>query len=425
MHTLLFYEPGHFHAALCLRISNSRVSEDVHLYARQGPELEAFLSLVQAFNQRADAPTRWRVHVHESSDLLAALIDERRGDAVILAGRNDGKLETIARLHEAGLPVLADKPWLTDASALPHLDTVTSGGPLAMDIMTGRYGALARVRRLIVAREQLFGGFVTDHAEGFAIEIGSKHHLYKIVNGRPLRRPAWYYDVAVQGDGMVDIHSHMIDQVQWLVAGEVELDYERDFRLTTARRWQTPVPLDLYRESTGEAAFPASVEDAVSDDVLALSCNGAIEHALLGVSARQHAEWSQREPEGGGDLQSNVVRGRRVSVQMRHGPETGFAPELHVVPAPGEDVRVELEAAVDDWQEAFPGIGLEPSSIGFRLTWPAGLDGGHETHFALMLDEFLDYLDAGVWPAALLPRIRSRYTLLARARELSLQGPNV
>ena len=40
MHTLLFYEPGHFHAALTLRSRNHRVARDVHVYAHPGPDRE-------------------------------------------------------------------------------------------------------------------------------------------------------------------------------------------------------------------------------------------------------------------------------------------------------------------------------------------------------------------------------------------------
>ena len=38
----------------------------------------------------------------------------------------------------------------------------------------------------------------------------------KVVNGAPLRRPPWYYDVGVQGDGLVDVHSHLVDQARLL-----------------------------------------------------------------------------------------------------------------------------------------------------------------------------------------------------------------
>jgi hypothetical protein len=52
---------------------------------------------------------------------------------------------------------------------------------------------------------------------------------------------------------------------------------------------------------------------------------------------------------------------------------------------------------------------------------PPGLDQGHESHFALALNAFLDHLDRGVWPEALRARLRMRYTLLAQARDLALR----
>ena len=53
-----FYEPGHFHAALTLRTPNPRLAPDIHVYATPGPERDAFLTLVEHFNTRADCPTR-------------------------------------------------------------------------------------------------------------------------------------------------------------------------------------------------------------------------------------------------------------------------------------------------------------------------------------------------------------------------------
>ncbi len=44
MHTLSFYDPGHFHAALTLRSENPRVATDPHLYALPGPDREDFLA---------------------------------------------------------------------------------------------------------------------------------------------------------------------------------------------------------------------------------------------------------------------------------------------------------------------------------------------------------------------------------------------
>jgi len=55
------------------------------------------------------------------------------------------------------------------------------------------------------------------------------------------------------------------------------------------------------------------------------------------------------------------------------------------------------------------------------LVLPPALEQGHESHFALVLNAFLDHLDHGAWPEALPARIRMHYTLLARARELALR----
>jgi predicted dehydrogenase len=419
VHTLLFYEPAHFHAALTLRNENPRVATEVHLYARPGAGRTGFLDLVDAFNARETNPTRWRVRVHQADDPLDRLIEDRNGDIVVLAGRNSEKLAIIARLHASGFNVLADKPWLTSSAALPDLHRVTEASPLAMDIMTERHDVLARLRRRVVSTPQLFGDFARD-SERPAIEIASVHHLYKVVNGQPLRRPWWYYDVAIQGDGLVDIQSHLTDQVQWMVMGDEPGEFARDIELHAARRWTTPVSLALYRESTGQAEFPEALHAFISDGVLALPCNAEIDYSIKGVRVRQRAEWGQREPSGSGDLHPCVIRGTRCKLLVRHGPETGYTAELHLEPVAGTDVEAALEDAIAEWQSDLPGLGMRPADKGFKFTIPDALHSTHESHFAMVLENFLDYVDKGHWPVWLTRGIRTRYELLARSRELAL-----
>jgi hypothetical protein len=79
-----------------------------------GPDLENFLRMVRSFNQRADDPTRWKLHVYCAKDPLQRLRSERRGDVVIIAGKNDSKMASIHSLHADGFFVLGDKPWLID-----------------------------------------------------------------------------------------------------------------------------------------------------------------------------------------------------------------------------------------------------------------------------------------------------------------------
>jgi len=216
-HTLSIHDPGHFHAALLLSQASHRVAPTVHVYAPPGPEVEKFIALIERFNQRAEAPTDWRLDCHIGPDSLEAMIAERPGDIVILAGRNGLRLPLMHRLHDEGFHILADKPWLTDGADLPHLEAITAGPPLAMDIMTDRHGALARLRNNVIATPSVFGAL--DGGEELpALEFTSRHHLLKLVDGRPLQRPPWFYDSNMQGDGLVDIQSHYVDQAQWIVA---------------------------------------------------------------------------------------------------------------------------------------------------------------------------------------------------------------
>ena len=423
MHTLLFLDPGHFHAALLLARAEPRVDPDIHVYAPAGPDRDAFLRLVDTFNARAQTPTRWRVHRHDAADrdtALAALIAERRGAVAVVAGRNGPKLESVARLHDAGFWVLADKPWLTGAAALPALTRACTGAPLAADIMPDRHELLARLRKRVVDTAELFGDFTEDDAQGPAIALGSTHHLCKLVNGKPLRRPAWYYDVGEQGDGMVDVQAHLTDQAQWLIDGHRRDETDPEVRIESARRWTTPVPLDLYRESTGESCFPRALAPWIEDGVLHYPCNGEIRYRLHGVSVHQVADWGQREPAGGGDLHSACLRGTRAVLTVRHGPDTAFVPQVHLSPRPGVTLDQALRERVAQWQPEFPGLGIEETGDGFRFTAPPSLHSSHESHFALALAEFLDCVDTGRWPAGLQDRIRTRYRLLAEAHELAV-----
>src|SRR5256886_16118510 len=139
MHTLLFLDPGHFHAALTLRVPQARAADEVFVYAREGAELRDLLALVERFNRRSPHPTRWRPVVTTSDDPLERLVAERRGDAVILAGKNGGKARTIRRLHESGFHVLADKPWLVEPAGPQRVRGSLEGWPLGAGILTGGY----------------------------------------------------------------------------------------------------------------------------------------------------------------------------------------------------------------------------------------------------------------------------------------------
>jgi predicted dehydrogenase len=416
-HTLLVLDPGHFHAALSLRKPHPRLDDHVYVYGQDGPDLDAFLRLVSSFNTRPSDPTRWQLDVYRGSDPLGRLLAERRGDVAIVAGRNDTKMRAIARLHQAGFAVLGDKPWLIDAAELPLLQATVSGPPLAMDIMTERHEITNRLQRALIRRPEVFGAFRRDGAEP-ALHLRSVHHLYKLVNGQPLVRPAWYFDLAVQGEGMTDVNTHLVDLAQWMVGGESAVDYARDVELAGARQWPTEVPLERFAQITGLPAFPDALRAHVHGDTLHYLCNAALSCRLRGVPVTLEAIWDLAIPDGGGDTHYAIARGSRADVVIEQGPHTRFVPELFVRPAAAGavDGRV-LAEVVATLQEIYPGIAVEPDGAAFRITIPSALRTTHEQHFAAVLDAFLGLLDSGTAPAEIGPELVAKYTLLVRGKE--------
>jgi predicted dehydrogenase len=409
MHSLLFLDPGHFHAALTLRVPQARAADEIFVYAYEGAELRDFLALVERFNCRAPNPTRWHPVVTTSDDPLARLVDERRGDVVVLAGRNGSKARTIRRLHESGFHVLADKPWLVEPADLEHVRASLEGWPLAADIMTARHDAAAGLVKRLVGVPTLFGTFGED---GPAIEQDSVHYLEKLVDGAPLRRPWWYFDVRVQGSGPVDIPTHLVDQAQWLVDDDAAAPV-----LLSARAWPTRVPAETFRRITGESGFPRELEPFVDGDTLSYRCNAELVYQIGRVTARAATRWDLSASPGSGDTAHSTAHGTRADVRLEQSARTNFRRRVFVEPRTDvASIAHALHETVAAWQAELPGIEVVRAGPEmFEVTVPPPLDSGHETHFAPVLDEFLTIVDAKRWPSALAKRTLGKYTLLADA----------
>src|SRR5262249_9399064 len=178
----------------------------------------------------------------------------------------------------------------------------------------------------LVGRRELFGDFSPDAP---AIELANVHHLEKLVDGAPLRRPAWYFDVRVQGGGAVDITTHVVDQTQWLVE---DRGIAPKMTLDAAREWATRVPLEGFRRITGEAEFPPELTPRVSDGALALFCDAELQYRIGDVTARATVSWNVSTPPGGGDTSVTVARGTGADIAMERTAETGHRRRLLVRP---------------------------------------------------------------------------------------------
>jgi predicted dehydrogenase len=274
--------------------------------------------------------------------------------------------------------------------------------------MTGRHDVAAGLVKRLVGAPALFGDFRDD---GPAIEQESVHHLEKLVDGAPLRRPWWYFDVRVQGSGPVDIPTHVVDQAQWLV------DDAEAPELLSARAWSTQVPAEAFRRITGEAGFLPELEPFVDGDTLSYRCNAELVYRIGRVTASAATRWNLSPSPGGGDASHSVAHGTRADIRLEQSARTGHRRRVFLEPRTdaGRVARV-LRDVVTEWRAELPGLKFVPAGPDtYEVTVPPPLDGGHETHFARVLDEILRIVDDRRWPTALAQRTLAKYTLLAEA----------
>ena len=272
----------------------------------------------RSFNTRAEQPTHWRLHLHEGPQLLQRLVADGYGDFVVLAGRNNTKLATMASLTQAGLHVLADKPWLTDSRQLPYLTQVTAGPRARHGPDDGAAQSPSPADRVGGPHARLFGTFVTQEGAAPAIDIASVHHLDKRVNGRPLQRPAWYYDYDRQGDGIVDVNL-----IWWSrrsggcsVKPRASMSGISCSRVSGAGRARALGPVSREHRA-GHVSGGAATLRPCRRAAVRLQ-----QRDRLSTPRRPRAptaEWRQREPEGAGDLHRLTIRGSRCDVGLRPG----------------------------------------------------------------------------------------------------------
>ncbi|HVX64963.1 MAG TPA: putative oxidoreductase C-terminal domain-containing protein [Bryobacteraceae bacterium] len=391
-------DPGHFHAALLQKEMLEGVSDTVNVYAPLGPDLLAHLGRIAAFNSRAEQPTHWRSRIYAAPDYFERMLAERPGNVVVLSGRNLGKMDAIERALQAGIHVLADKPWIIDAGELPKLEAalrLARGKRLAAyDIMTQRYEITNILLRELVRDRAVFGEPASGTVEEPAATMESVHHLLKLVAGQPNLRPAWFFDIRQQGEGLADIGTHLVDLVQWILC-ERPIDYRRDIQVLAATRRPTVLTAEQFRRVTGETRYPAFLESAVRSGSLEYFCNNRVDYTLNGIHTRLEIRWDFEAPPGGGDTETSIFRGSRSRIEVRQGREENFQPEVYVIPARASEasaIRAALVQRFEQLRADYPGLQVDGPASRLHVVIPAGLRDGHEQHFASVARQFQKYV---------------------------------
>ena len=424
---LITLDPGHFHAALVQKTMYPQVSPKVFVYAPTGTDLEDHLQRIKGFNQRSQNPTNWEEIVYTGEDYLEAMVREKPGNVMITAGNNRKKTGYIKAAVDAGIHVLADKPMCIDLPGWHLLcaafSSANQNGVLLYDVMTERYEITTMLQKELINTPSLFGELQTGSVDDPAVTKESVHYLFKTVAGSVLRRPPWYVDVGQQGDGIVDVSTHLVDLVMWECFPGQAMDYTRDIRMLRARRWPTLLDLGQFEQITTYPRFPGYLAGQLdSQGVLPYYCNGEMTYSLRGVHARISVMWNFKSASGGGDTHYSVIRGSRSNVIIEQGVKQSYRPELYVQPAPGvtgNSCGRTLRETLENLETRYPGLTLEPEGSVWHVVIPNSYYVGHEAHFGQVTEKFLSFLSEGKLPEWEVPNMIAKYYTTAQALELA------
>lgn len=430
LHRFMVLDPGHFHAALVFKPAGYEgVSHDVAIYAPVGEDFIDHMSRVVPFNTRTENPASWAYQIHLGPDFQERMLKERFGDVVVLSGKNDQKIDRINACVNAGFNVLADKPWIIEPEKLPILESVLTNaekkGLTVYDIMTERFEVTSILQRLIIADKTVFGAVTNGTLEDPAVVKKSVHHLYKIVSGRPNRRPWWFFDTNVQGEGLVDVTTHLVDLVFWILYPERAIDCQKDVKVIAAKRWFTLVDKAQFEMVTGMTQFPPQFK-LNEEGKFPYFCNGSFTFLLDNTHVQTQVEWNFQAPEGGGDTHYSIIKGSKSNIIILQGKEQNYKPELYVEPAPGSnatDIEKALTLCINKIAgNEYPGVAVTPEGKQWKVNIPEKYRVGHEAHFAQVTDAFIKYLNGKPMPHWEWTNMMAKYYVTTKALELCRKG---
>jgi predicted dehydrogenase len=396
---LVVVDPVHFHAAQLHTKPMQGFARDAWVYAPVGRELAGYFNFIGNLKARSPQPDHWRFHIYSGDDFFDRMLQERPGEVVVLSGRNWKNIEYIGKSVEAGLHVLADKPWIIDASQFPALEKAFTSADrkrvIAYDCMTQRFDIAYILARELVNDPAIFGTAVAGTPENPAVEIASTHFLLKRFNGVPNLRPAAYFDIRQQGEAFADVGTHVVDLAHWTLFPDQALDYKKDFRILNARRWPTVLGLDEFTKVTGERDFPPYLKADLREGKLHYFTNNSVVYSARGHVLRLSVTWEFESPSGASDTMLAKYRGEKSEVMARQSAEEKYLPEVYVTPMPEHRAAVisALDRRLAALAPTYPGLSRTEGKDGrIRIVIPQSLRIPDIEYFLMLAERFAGYI---------------------------------
>ncbi len=286
--------------------------------------------------------------------------------------------------------------------------------------MTERSEITTILQKELISTPEVFGNIIEGTTEKPAIVKHSVHHFFKYVSGKPLKRSAWFFDSSQQGDGLVDVTTHLVDLVQWELYPEQILNYEKDIEIIDANRWPTKLTLEQFSAVTHLENYPQFLNTLVINNILNAYSNGEINYKLKGINAKVIVEWKYKAPEGGRDTHYSIVRGTKTNIIIKQGKEQNYKPELYIEsinPNDPNELDEKIVNSISKLGDKYPGLDVEKENEYWHVLIPQKYRIGHEAHFGQVMDRFLDYLVDGKLPDWEVPNMITKYYTTTQALE--------
>ncbi len=396
---MIVLDPGHSHAASVFARDFSELSDEVHVYAPPGPEVDAFLRSISAFNKRLHNPTHWKVKPYIAPDFLAHMLQEPPGNIVVISGRNNEKIKLVLSSLQAGQNVLADKPWIIDSKDFSLLDAALASADqhhiVAYDCMTERFNVVYQIQRELIRDPDVFGVPLPGTASDPAVVLQNLHSLVKFDQGRINLRPSWFLDVRQQGEAIADVGTHLVDLEIWSLFPDQAIDYRRDIKILKATRSPIFLTRPQFERLTGEKTWPVFLQPSVRNDRFEYDCNNSALYTIRGVYTAISDRWEYESAGALNDSYLVLYRGARSTIRVRQSKLENYVPKLDVIPNLETDtasLKSALERRLDRLAATFPNLAVQDKGREIQVLIPNEDRERGGSAFGQLVERFLDYV---------------------------------
>lgn len=411
-------DPTHSHAAAAQNDQLDCLDSTVFIYAPDTNAIEPYLRQIKVFNSRQENPTNWNEQIYFGNDYLEKMVADKKGNVVVLAGNNRLKIDYMEHSIKAGMNVFSDKPMVIDQAGFERLKNcyqlANQKGLLLFDMMTERYSLINRVQLALMKDSMLFGRLTKGTKAHPAIFESSVHHFYRGGKGS---RPAWYFDVLQQGEGVVDVTTHLIDLAFWKTFPQQAIDYHKDIKVLDANHKAVRITKSEFSAATSLPEIPLSLASYIKDSMLSIFASGDISFNVKGVYAAVNVEWRAATPKGGNDIRNAYAEGDKsiVFIEQEFGrskPRLCIQKRNNVS---DKNFKEQLDKSFALLQKDFPGISWSAEGKLIQINMPAELEVKRDITFKV----FTDYLLHHSLPKWEIPNTLAKYFITTTALEMA------